>query len=55
MTLEHIRSLEALHLLFLNARLQKRKTVAIHPDEFQRFEEAIKAALPTIDLTKQEC
>ena len=49
--LEHVRSLEALHLLFLNARLRKRKSLSIHPDEFERFEKAIKAALPPFDFT----
>lgn len=50
MDLNHIRSLEALHRLFLDARLRKRKKLSIHPDEFQRFEEAIKAALPPFDF-----
>ena len=50
LSLEHTRSLEALHLMFLNARLRKRKTLPIHPEEFQRFEDAIKAALPPFDF-----
>lgn len=47
---EHIKSLEQLHLLFFNARLRKRKSISIHPDEFERFEKAIKAVLPPVDF-----
>ena len=45
--LEHVQALERLHLILLNARLRKRKSVTIKPEEFEVFEKAIKAVLPS--------
>lgn len=47
---KHVKSLEELHLLFLSARLRKRKSITVRPDDFERFEQALKAALPPVDF-----
>jgi hypothetical protein len=50
MELKHVQALEQLHLHLLNARLRKRKTLTIKPEDFVRYEQAIKAALPPFDF-----
>lgn len=46
---EQVRSLEALHLIILNAQLRARKQAIIKPEDYERFRDAIKAALPPFD------
>lgn len=54
MDYQTVKALEELHLTLLNARLRKRKTLGIKPEDFERYENAVKAAIPPFDFTGSE-